>query len=236
MTFQHIILAAGKERGGADSFDRCKFQINQHLTLMDLAIQNSEGSQKTCIALDPEDHKFFSDRNLPENIIFVKVLNQTKGALASAALCLDELSESLPIVISAVDGICPGLILPFLEQMRLENSDGGAIVFDSRNPNFSYVRMGSSKPIEFAEKRLVGNLASSGIYYFKDKSLLIESIIWSILNEVMYEGTYYFSGAMNKLIYEDRKVSLFKINESDYYRFSTEKEAFDSSERLKRSV
>jgi hypothetical protein len=48
----------------------------------------------------------------------------------------------------------------------------------------------------------------------------------------MFEGTYYFSGAMNKLIYEDRKVSLFKINELDYYRFATENEATDSRKRL----
>lgn len=235
MIFQQVILAAGKEKARTNGFDRCKFQINQELTLMDLAVQNSRGAQKVCIALNPEEYEFFSKKSFPEHIKFVKVLNQTKGALATTALCLDELSENLPIVISAVDGICPDLVLPFLEQMRVEKSDGGAIVFDSRNPSYSYVRMGSSKPIEFAEKKLVGNLASSGVYYFQNKALLIESIIWSILNEIMYEGTYYFSGAMNKLIYEDRKVSLFKIDEIDFFRFSTEKEALASRERLMRN-
>jgi flavodoxin len=44
---------------------------------------------------------------------------------------------------------------------------------------------------------------------------------------------YYLSSAMNKFIFEGKKVSLFEISEQSYYRFATENEALDARERLR---
>lgn len=232
MRYQKIILGASKEHSETERFRKCRFSIDQNTTLVDFALRNSTGAERIIVALSPLDYEYFSTISYPKHIKFVEVRNQTQGALATSGLCLDEISDGLPIVISAVDGICPDLIPSFLNKMKFDESDGGAIVFESLNHNYSYVRMGSSMPIEFVEKKRVSNLASSGIYFFLTKELLVESIVWSILNQNSLDQTYYFSGAMNKLIYEDKRVSLFKVDELQYFRFSTEAQAIESKERL----
>jgi hypothetical protein len=94
------------------------------------------------------------------------------------------------------------------------------------------VRVNRDSPIEFAEKRKIGEFASAGIYYFKNKKLLEDSILWAILNQVKLNNLFYFSSVMNKLVFENRKIMLFKIIEEEYFRFATEKEALVSRKRF----
>ena len=142
------------------------------------------------------------------------------------------LLDDIPIVISAVDGICIGILDRFLKKMSESDADGGAVVFPSLGPDYSYVRISKGSPIEFAEKIRIGDLATAGIFYFKNKRLLTDSILWAILNQVRYEEKYYLSSAMNKFIFENKKVALLQISEDNYFRFSTEKEAIDSRARI----
>ena len=136
-------------------------------------------------------------------------------------------------MISAVDGLCFDLIEKFLIEMEITEADGGVIVFPSQNPDYSYVRVSQSSPIEFAEKVRIGELATSGIYFFRNKKLLVDSIQWAILNRVSYENNYYLSSTMNKLIFENKRVVLFQTTEEYYFRFSTREEAMKSLDRIK---
>ena len=232
MIYQSIILAAGGSKPDNANFRKCNFLYNSKETLLDFSFQNFSSAERSIIALNSTDFDLFRNHSFVGSPILLNIARPTQGALATVGMCLDLLVEGLPIVISAVDGICIGIIDKFLEEMSENDADGGAVVFPSENPNYSYVRISNSYPIEFAEKIRIGELATAGIFYFKNKKLLTESILWAILNQVRHEDKYYLSSAMNKFIFENKKVSLLQISEDNYFRFSTEKEAIDSRARL----
>ena len=229
MSYQSLILGAGNSNSvGVSEFQKCKFLVDGKKTLLDFSISNQGSASQIVVALDPQDYHFFKSESLPESVRLLPISRPTQGALATAGMCLDSLSDLTPIIVSAIDGICPKYVDDFYRSMMGANSDGGAVVFSSDHPNYCYVRISNDSPIEFAEKRKIGNLASAGIYYFKNKRLLEESILWAILNQAKFNGRYYFSSALNKLIFDDKVISLFRIRENEYLRFSTESEAIAS--------
>jgi len=233
MTYQSLILGASGRNNSESRFNKCQFQVRSELNLVNAAIGTNQFANNVVIALDPEDYKLSEFYKVGDKTLLIEIKNKTKGALATSGLCLDLLNDEMPIVIQSVDGLCFNLIHDFVYEMQKSDSDGGVVVFPSINSKYSYVRVSGNTPIEFAEKQLIGKFATAGIFYFKNKELLIESILWAILYQIRYMDNYYLSSAMNKFIFEGKKVSLFKISEESYYRFATENEALDSRERLR---
>jgi hypothetical protein len=214
------------------NFRKCEFLYNGKETLLQYSINNFSSARRTIVALNSIDYDFFRNHSFSGSVILLNIARPTQGALATAGICLDLLLDDIPIVISAVDGICIGILDQFLKKMSESDADGGAVVFPSLGSDYSYVRISKGSPIEFAEKIRIGDLATAGIFYFKNKKLLTDSILWAILNQIRYEEKYYLSSAMNKFIFENKKVALFQISEDNYFRFSTEKEAIDSRARI----
>jgi len=233
MTYQSIILGAGAPKNLNSDFRKCNFLIDGNKTLLEFSINSFISAHKTIVALNPFDYHYFEQANLVGSPVLLNISKPTQGALATSGMCLDLLSENLPIIVSAVDGICIGVIEPFLRKMLENDADGGVVVFPSINLNYSYVRSSHGFPIEFAEKSRIGELATAGIFYFKNKQLLVDSILWAILKQIKHKDTYYLSAAMNKFIFEGKRVILFETTEGNYYRFSTEDEAANSRDRLK---
>lgn len=232
MKYQTVILAAGAGTLSPNDFNKCLFEISERKSLFEFALEIYSKSKLTVVALNSYDYKSFEAQTLPKDVRLLEVARETNGALATAGLCLDLLDDDLPIVLSAIDGLCPTKIESFVQTMNKEDSDGGVIVFKSNNANYSYVSVFEGKPVELAEKRRISHLATAGIFYFRNKTLLLNSINWTILNKVDFNGKFYLSAALNKLIFENMKVSLFEVNDSDYYRFSTNSEAIESLTRM----
>lgn len=233
MKHQSIILAAGPATVDDPEFKKSRFSVDSQKTLLDLSLGVYRSSYKIVVAVNPEDYEFFMSNELGESSHLLNITHPTQGSLPTAGMCLDLIANDMPILISAIDGLCFGIIEHFLFEMRRSKADGGVIVFPSKKLNYSYVRVSQSIPIEFAEKIRIGELATSGIYFFRDKALLIESIQWAILNQISYKNNYYLSSAMNRLIFENKKVVLFNTTEENYYRFSSKKEALESADRMR---
>ena len=233
MKYQSIVLAAGPPKTDDESFLKCRFPEMNTMSLLELSVEILKSSQKIIIAVNPDDYDFFHKKELKNNVKLLSITHSTQGALPTSGMCLDLIDDDIPILISAVDGLCFDLIEKFLIEMEITEADGGVIVFPSQNPDYSYVRVSQSSPIEFAEKVRIGELATSGIYFFRNKKLLVDSIQWAILNRVSYENNYYLSSTMNKLIFENKRVVLFQTTEEYYFRFSTREEAMKSLDRIK---
>ena len=233
MKYQSIILAAGPATVEDPGFKKSRFGVNSQRTLLELSLDVYKSSHKIVVAVNPDDYEFFISDELVGSPHLVNVTHPTQGSLPTAGMCLDLIANDMPILISAIDGLCFDILEDFLFEMRRSKADGGVIVFPSKKLNYSYVRVSQSIPVEFAEKIRIGELATSGIYFFRDKALLIESIQWAILNQISYKNNYYLSAAMNRLIFENRKVVLFNTTEENYYRFSSKNEALESADRMR---
>ena len=58
---------------------------------------------------------------------------------------------------------------------QVSGNNGALGVFPSANPTLSYVKVNSTNAVtETAEKKIISNWASSGLYWFKSKSIFLD--------------------------------------------------------------
>lgn len=168
-----------------------------------------------------------------DNYEILNVSRFTHGALMTLAWTVNVLDEDEPFVVAPTDGIVLTDVRKFAESMSEDAVQIGLIGFPSKNPDFSYLRLKGPEIIEFAEKEVIGTLATSGIFYFQNKQILLQCIEWSLMNNVNREGLYYLAPALNYAIGENMKIGLWEVAENDYFRFSTEDQFRISLERLR---
>ena len=235
MTFQTLLLAAGPNSDthqAQSTTSRFRFKLHDGSSLLSFAYQTYASPINTVVALNHDDYQFFETGHEIGNAKLIEINARAQGALATCGLSLDFLQEDLPVLIASGDGIVPKRLREFLDLMADSRADGGAIVFPSQKPNYSYIRSLGKTVIEIAEKQRIGPLATSGVFFFRDKKILSECIRWAILNNIQFEGRYYLAPALNKLIYENQRVVTLKIEESEYFRFATSSEAEATNNRL----
>jgi NDP-sugar pyrophosphorylase family protein len=152
------------------------------------------------------------------------------------AWTVNALKEDESFVVAPIDGIVLTNLRKFAESMSEDAVQIGLIAFPSKNPNFSYLRLKGKEIIEFAEKEVIGPLATSGIFYFQNKKILLKCIEWSLMNNVNKDGQYYLAPALNYAIGENMNIGLWEVAENDYFRFSNEDQFKISLERLREKI
>lgn len=155
-----------------------------------------------------------------EDVVFYQIPPKTAGALATAAYGLSKIprGESF-VVVPANSFIKNDGINRFQENMSRRAVDVGAIVFEGRDPIFSFARVDSEGDIsEIIEKEISGSCALAGVYYFRSTILLSKCIEWAMVNNVNHEGNFYISPALNYFLANSIPISLYKIPPQDYLR------------------
>jgi hypothetical protein len=237
-TFQTVVLAAGNSNFAESGIAASKIQAQispEKGSLLETCLAELRDSSRIVCAVNPDDldfaHKVTSHN---KNVILKSIERPTRGALITLAMCLGELDPKLPIVVTSVDGIVPGIVSDFSQFIAESAFDGGAIVIESTNPQLSYVTALSGTPIEFVEKKVVSNIATTGIFCFSNLQLLEEAIEWVLLSNNSLNGNFYISSALNRLIYDNRKLGLYQVDAFQYFRFSTPEEYFLSKSEYTR--
>lgn len=150
------------------------------------------------------------------NGINVKFLPQTKGALATIGLLLDLIPEETPFFVVPTNSFIKETLQEFRDAMEIRNADVGLALVKSIEPELSYVRMVNERIVEIHEKEVVSDLAISGHFYFKNKSIIRDCLNWAILNNINTNGLFYIAPSLNFCITKGMKVTSFHAD-SAYY-------------------
>lgn len=173
-------------------------------------------SQKDCT----EFHIDQSARIITEpDSSFIVLKNQTKGALCTCLLAINEINDSTPLLIANCDQIIDVDYKEVIDEFQNRELDAGVITFPSIHPRWSYVRMEGSNVIEVAEKRPLSKHAIAGAYYFRRGSDFIEAAKRVIMKENSLSGKYYVSASLNEMILMNKKVGCFEIGKHQYHSF-----------------
>ena len=133
------------------------------------------------------------------NINNLILTQDTSGQVETALLGIAALQnthgyESVPIVIHNIDTILLGRNLKDIEK-SLKTNAGYIDIFGANNKGYSYVLIDdANRVVEIAEKIVVSDLATSGLYafktakVFKEYSLPGDVFISSILNRMIMSG------------------------------------------------
>jgi hypothetical protein len=100
----------------------------------------------------------------------------------------------------------------FLSYAR--NYDGVLGCFISNKPHNSYVMINDSNlVVDVKEKKVISNLATNGLHYWKKAKYFFESVDKMISNKDTTNGEYYVAPSYNYLINSGYKIGIFMFNQ-----------------------
>lgn len=125
----------------------------------------------------------------------------TSGQAETALIGMSSVGEDEPVLITNCDTF-------FTDNFPVVvDSDGLLGTFESNSPNYSYVRLEDGFVVETAEKVVISNRASAGLYYFSSAELYRRAYLETDFMDEKYVAPMY-----NYLIKEGFKVKEFPID------------------------
>jgi NDP-sugar pyrophosphorylase family protein len=105
----------------------------------------------------------------PKNLLYVGETNG-QADTANLALSLLDIDQSVSVVFHNADTVLLDRNTEALRNTLLSGS-GAIDVFSAESPSYSYVRIEGDEILEIAEKRVISNWATSGLYGFPSGTL-----------------------------------------------------------------
>lgn len=138
----------------------------------------------------------------------IELDHKTSGAACTVWEASNFIDNSNPLIIANCDqlvGWNPSLIIPYFED---NNADGGIITFKSSHPKWSYVKLGETTALveKVAEKQVISDLATVGIYYWRRGYTFLDSSQEMIRMGLKVNGEYYIAPTFNHLIAHGGRV------------------------------
>ncbi len=145
----------------------------------------------------------------------VMLSHATQGAALSALAGVALIAHRAgPVVIDLVDILYDADVSPAVLFAANPGLGGIALVFESGDPAYSYLRTGpDGYALEAAEKRPISRHASAGTYAFRSPSALLQALAVNLAAPaaVTYNGLFYVCPVFNGVIEAGLKVQLCPV-------------------------
>jgi NDP-sugar pyrophosphorylase family protein len=152
----------------------------------------------------------------PSLPISIVALNQvTKGQAETVAIALEQINATGSLLIFNSDSAFESNLVFQLENLPI--GVAGAIqYFSDDNSRWSFIRLNSyGHVVETAEKRVISNMASTGLYYFSSAKEFLENVDASNIEN----GEMYVAPVYNKLLQQGKMVTALPVQR--YFCFGT---------------
>ncbi len=224
-----VITAAGKSEDLflQSGFSSPKSLVEwQGMTVIRRSIQSYAINQaRTVVAVNADECRTWpvadEIRQWFPQIKVAEVPSSVRGALATAVIALKDVPANAGLVIAAGDSQIDGGVQGIVAEWSQSEIDGGVIVFRSDLNRYSFARVGDDGTVSLvAEKTVVGDFATAGVFYFRRVDLFLEAAKWCFVNQADLDGQFYTSSALNFLIMREQKVAASEIDSTKYHSFS----------------
>lgn len=99
-----------------------------------------------------------------------------------------------------------------LKYFHQQEADCGIVCFLETDPKWSYVHYERGRIMEVAEKKVISNLATLGVYWFKKGSDFVRAAGRMIEKNIRTNNEFYVAPAINEIIQDGGKVVPFMVN------------------------
>jgi NDP-sugar pyrophosphorylase family protein len=152
--------------------------------------------------------------------VVAEQVGDAMGALCSCLLMIDEINNDTPLIISNSDQVIDVDYDAVLDYFEANDADGGAIVFQSAHPQWSYVALDDAgRVVETAEKRPISTNAIAGFYYFKSGRSFVEAAQTAIDHGATINDRFFISSSFNEMILKNFRIIPYRIEASAYHSF-----------------
>jgi len=152
----------------------------------------------------------------------VTLSGYTQGAACTVLSAIKYINDDSELVIANGDQFVEGGLDKFIAEARKGDKDGLIMTFESSHPKWSYVRTDQNgRVMETAEKKLISNMATAGIYYFKRGADFVKAAQSMIDKDIRYNDEFYVCPVYNEMIIEDREIYTYNIEEGKMHGLGT---------------
>ena len=143
----------------------------------------------------------------------VEIKKLTKGAACTTLLAKKYINTKAPLIIANSDQFIEWNSAKTLYNFTTKNVDGGILVFKSFHPKWSYALTDKYNMVtEVAEKKVISNNATVGVYYWKKGSDYVKFAERMIKNKIMVNNEFYVCPVYNQAIKDNKKIMIDTIN------------------------
>lgn len=156
------------------------------------------------------------------NFTSIPLIAPTQGALCSVLNAVDQIDNDSELIIANADQLVDIEIDEFIKFARNSNADGVIMTFNSQHPRWSYARVNKNGDIlEVAEKKVISNQATTGIYYFKKGSDFVKAAFSMIEKNIRFNNDFYVCPSFNEMILSGQKIINWEIKQSQMHGLGT---------------
>ena len=152
----------------------------------------------------------------------ITINEMTEGAACTTLLAEELINNDEELVIANCDQYLQWSFYDYITYSRLY--DGCLVTFNSTNPHHSYVRVKKSLVTEVAEKIVISDKASAGIYYFKKGSEYVKSANLMIDKDIRTNNEFYICPVYNELLQDNKQVSTYECDVHNKHMLGTPEE------------
>lgn len=158
----------------------------------------------------------------------VPIMGKTSGAACTVLCGIQHINNDDELIIANSDQIITFDMDAFLTHARSKNADGLIMTFSSNHPKWSYARTSKNgQVLETAEKKVISENATAGIYYFKKGKDFVRAAQEMIHKGCHYNNEYYVCPSFNELILEGKKIFIYEIDSKNMHGLGTPEEVKD---------
>src|SRR5919201_733175 len=176
----------------------------------------------------------FHVRELAADAEIVPVHGMTEGAACTVLLAEQLIDNGSELVLANSDQYVDVDVAGFVQRMRDRGADGGILTFRDDHPKWSYARTDADgRVIEVAEKVVISDQATVGIYYFRRGADFVAAARRMIEKDARVNGEFYVCPVFNELIAAGATVYVDEIEKSSMHGLGTPEdlEAFLAARR-----
>ncbi|PHM66420.1 sugar phosphate nucleotidyltransferase [Xenorhabdus sp. KJ12.1] len=154
------------------------------------------------------------------NSKIIPLLGQTRGAVCSCLMAIDEMFLDNELIITSADHYINDNLQDILNDFRRMKADAGVLTFESVHPKWSFVKVNNQGcVIQAEEKKAISRMAVAGLYYFKKA----DDFIYAAKNLIRKRGeinnNFYISSCLNELVLLGKLIKCRPLNDPVYHSF-----------------
>ena len=137
----------------------------------------------------------------------------TEGAACTVLTALKYINSDHDLLIANSDQFVQIDINKFIKTGQKKGQDGLIMTFPSSHPKWSYARVDKkNRVIEVAEKKVISDKATVGIYYYKKGSDFVEGAQSMIEKDIRFNNEFYVCPTYNELILSNKNIGIYSID------------------------
>ena len=146
------------------------------------------------------------------NCIIVEVDGLTEGAACTTLLAKNFINNEQPLIMANSDQFIEWDSNEFMYKMNETEADGGIVTFTSTHPKWSFAKINENGFVtEVAEKNPISDIATVGVYYWKNGSDYVKYAEQMISKEIRVNNEFYVCPVFNEAILDGKKIRTFNI-------------------------